>query len=181
MIEKAFKYVERTVDIQAGRTVVQDEPVKPTGGGGGAEETSGVEQQMIADTRTAWTNNDADALRRASNDQYFFVYAPEGGVNVFKNNPQKYKDALAKYRKDKAAWDNLGNKARANTPAPTVPKAKDALAENIKGVDGLYPYFFGSGSTSMKKWNAELERQRSAGGGGTTAPNTPPVKFNGPK
>lgn len=181
MVKEAFELVDRNVEMQVGRSKTEDEPRAARGGGGGdgtqAPKRSSVEQQMIADTRAAWKANDTDALRRASNDQYFFVYAPDGGVNVFKTNPQKYRDAVSKYKKEKAAWDKLGVTEKKKKPEPEMPKAKEAIAENIKGVDGLYPYFFGSGSTNMEKWKAELEEQRAAegGGGGTT---TPKKKFN---
>lgn len=185
MVKEAENYVDRTIEMQVGGTTAEDEPRYTRGGGGsgggrGSNSTkiSDVEQQMIADARAAWKANDPDALRRASNDQYFFVYAPDGGVNVFKTNPQKYRDAVAKYKKDKAAWDKLKGREKENTPEPEAPKAKEAIAENIKGVDGLYPYFFGSGYSSMEKWKEELQRQREAegGGGGNTTP--PKKKFN---
>jgi hypothetical protein len=181
MIKEAEEYVDRTIEMQVGRTTAEDEDRAARGGGGGdgtqIQEVSSIEQQMIADARAAWKANDPDALRRASNDQYFFAYAPDGGVNVFKTNPQKYRDAVAKYKKEKAAWDKLKAREKENTPEPEAPKAKEAIAENIKGVDGLYPYFFGSGITNMEKWKAELQRQRNAeSGGGTTTP--PKKKFN---
>lgn len=186
MIKEATDVVDRQIEIQVGRKTSEDEAgrISSRGGGGvggaGVPKTSSVEQQMIADARAAWKANDTDALRRASNDQYFFAYAPDGGVNVFKTNPQKYRDAVANYKKEKAAWDKLKGREKENTPAPEMPKAKEAIAENIKGVDGLYPYFFGSGTTNMEKWKAELQKQREAeGGGGTTTPKKQTIKFNG--
>ena len=180
MINDAYNFVDQTVEMSVGSKTTEDEPRATTrggGGGGGQSATpkvSDVEEQMVADARAAWKNNDVDALRRASNDQYFFVYSPDGGVNVFKTNPQKYKDAVAAYNREKAAWDKLKGREKENTPAPTAPKAKEAIAENIKGVDGLYPYFFGSGTTSMEKWKSILKKQREAEGGG--GGNTPPKK-----
>lgn len=183
MIDKAFKYVERTVDIQAGRTVSQDEPDKPTGGGpddkDNIQDVSSVESNMISNVRSAWKVSDPNALRSASNDQYFFVYMPKslgGGVSVFNKNPQKYQEAIDQYKKDLARYEKASetDKDKGKVKKPVKPKSVEPIKENIQGVDGLYPFFFGSGTVSMEKWSQELKRQRDADGGGTTTPKVKP-------
>jgi len=170
MIKEAENFIDRKIEMQVGRTKTEDEDRVARGGGGGDSsaiaKVSSVEENIVSDVRSAWKNNDVNALRRASNDQYFFVYSPDGGVNVFKTNPAKYQEALAQYKKEKAAWDKLSKQEKLRKSEPKKPETKGAITENIKSVDGLYPYFFGSGSNNMEKWKSVLEQQRAAEGGG---------------
>lgn len=198
MIKDATNVVDRQIEMQVGRKTTEDEDRVNKGGGPGnpedkdnIQDVSSIESKMIADVRSAWKISSASALRKASNDQYFFVYMPKslgGGVSVFTKNPERYEAAIDQYEKDLAKYEKASqiDKDTGKVKKPDKPKAVEPKAENIKSVDGLYPYFFGSGSTSMEKWKQELEKQRAADSGTTpkkktTNTTTEPIKFNGQK
>jgi hypothetical protein len=169
MMQDAYDYVDRNVDIQSGYTVSQDEPFKPTGPAGPKNsKVTELEKQQLADVRAAWNAKDANALRRASDDQYYFKWGA-GGLEVYNKNPnpsrKEYNAQMKKYNEASQREKDQGIVKK-----PTEPETPKPL-KTVSGVDGLYPYFFGNSGEA--KWLTELERQRSN--------NTEPVKFNGPK
>lgn len=178
MIKEAYDYVDRNVDIQSGYTISQEEDRTARGGGpGGGPKNSklnDLEQKQLSDVRYAWNlkGNDgkdsADALRKASNDQYYFKWTNEG-LSVYNKNPNP---SMKEYNAQMAKYKNASEKERdqGTVKKPTKPEIPEPL-KTVSSVEGLYPYFFGnSGET---KWLTELERQRGT--------NTEPIKFNGPK
>lgn len=168
MIKEAESYVDRQIEMQVGKTTTQDENRVYKGGGPGggdtASEITSAEQQQLYDVRNAWNSNDMKALRRASNDQYFFAWSDLGGMDVFDKNPEEYLRAYKEYRKKKAIWDKLNDSQKRAIPEPEKPEKEGLVAESIGGVSGLYKYFFGN--SGKQKWLTELERQRSSDSGG---------------
>lgn len=164
MVKEAEKYVDRTIEMQVGRTTAEDEPYR--GGGPDGPKNSKlttIEQQQLSDVRSAWDKGGTEtekALRRASNDQYFFKWG-SGGMEVYSQNPNP---SMSEYNAQKKAYDNATQREKdeGTVKKPTIPE-KPKPIKTISSVDGLYPYFFGNSGEG--KWLTELERQR---GGGTT-------------
>jgi len=181
MIKDAENYVDRTIEMQVGRTTAEDEPrVNRDGGpdGGKNSKLTDREKQQIADVRAAWDKGGTEterALRRASNDQYFFKWG-DGGIEVYDKNPnpsmKEYNAQMEKYNKASQKEKDQGIVKKPDKPE--IPKP----LKIISSVDGLYPYFFGS--SGKNKWLTELERQRA---GGAAPPRkettTATTKFNG--
>lgn len=184
MVKDAENYVDRTIEMQVGRTKTEDEDRVSRGGGPAGPKNSKVtelEQQQLAAVRDGWNlkGNDgkdsADALRKASNDQYYFEWT-DGGLNVYSQNPnpsmKEYNAQMAKYNKASEKEKDQGTVKK-----PTMPEKPKPL-KTVSSVEGLYPYFFGNSGEA--KWLTELERQRA--GGGTpkksTTNTTSQKKFN---
>ena len=185
MINKAFDFVDQTVEMSVGRTRIEDEDRASRGGGPGGGGPSGgnkdskvteLEQQQLSEVRAGWNAKDANALRRASNDQYYFKWG-DGGLEVYDKNPNP---SMKEYNAQMAKYNKLSLRDKKKTEEPTKPEKPKPL-KTVSGVDGLYPYFFGNSGEA--KWLTELERQRA--GGGTpkksTTNTTEPIKFNGQK
>jgi uncharacterized protein YdeI (BOF family) len=172
MINDAYSFVDQTVEMSVSSKVVEDEPFKPTAGGPAGPKDSKVtpvEQKQLSNVITAWNLGGTEtekALRRASNDQYYFKWG-SGGIQVYDKNPNP---SMAEYNAQKKAYDNATQREKDQgiVKKPTVPEKPNPL-KTISSVDGLYPYFFGNSGEG--KWLTELERQRG----------TEPVKFNGTK
>ena len=166
MIDKAFKYVERTVDIQAGRTVVQDEPFKPTGGGPtgptGKIDITPYEVDLAGTVINAWANKDWEAIRRATNNKYYFKWEDDGkkkGLSVYDEDPDEYEKELKE-------WNKLSAAEKIYTDKPEKPVA---IRKDIKYVKQLADQFFGGTEQDKKKWEAAVEQAR---GSSTTPGNT---------
>jgi hypothetical protein len=172
MIKEAENFIDRKIEMQVGRTKTEDEDRAARGGGPSTpsnepkNSVTALEQKQLSDVRAAWDAKDVNALRKASNDQYFFAWSDEGGLDVFTVNPNPYLREKAEYKKKKAAWDKLSASKKLITKEPVKPKKEGVVAESLSGVSGLYKYFFGS--SGKEKWLIELERQRSGGGGGAS-------------
>jgi hypothetical protein len=181
MINDAYDFVDQTVEMSVGSKTTEDEPRVNRGGGpdGGKDsKLTSIQQQQISDVRAAWDKGGTEtekALRRASNDQYFFKWG-DGGIEVYSKNPnpsmKEYNAQMEKYNKASQREKDQGIVKKPDKPEIPKPLA------TISSVDGLYPYFFGK--SGQGKWLTELERQRS---GGAAPPRkettTATTKFNG--
>ena len=183
MIKEAENFIDRKIEMQVGSTKTEDEPFKPSNPSGpsgpGNSKVTELEQQQLAAVRDGWNlkGNDgkdsADALRKASNDQYYFEWT-DGGLNVYNQNPnpsmKEYNAQMAKYNKASQKERDQGTVKK-----PTMPEKPKPL-KTVSSVEGLYPYFFGNSGEA--KWLTELERQRAGGGTPKKGTTTQTTKFN---
>jgi hypothetical protein len=112
MINDAYDFVDQTVEMSVGSKITEDEPRVNRGGGpdGGKDsKLTPIQQQQISDVRAAWDKGGTEterALRRASNDQYFFKWG-DGGIMVYSQNPnpsmKEYNAQMKKYNEAKQA------------------------------------------------------------------------------
>ena len=132
MIDKAFSYVERNVDIQAGRTVAQDEPFKPSnpsgpsGPSGESKNTpSTYEVNLASKIIDAWPK-DVSAMRKATNNKYYFRWEDDG-LAVYKEDPYEYD-------KEKRKYDKLSAAEKLYSTEPEKPKS---VRRGLGSVDQL--------------------------------------------
>lgn len=173
LIDKAFSYVERTVDIQAGRTVAQDEPGKPTiGGGGGTTEDdktkiSDYDRKVAKKVIDAWSNNDWRGMSALTNNKYYFKWE-NGGISVYTGDPYSYKKKKDEYNKL-----TREERSKKGIKEPEEPKK---VRESIKSADGLSDFFFGETESARNKWSKAINIARSNKSTNTTETEAPKVK-----
>lgn len=140
MINDAYSFVDQTVEMSVGSKTTEDEPFKPTGGGPsgptGKIDITPYEVNLAGTVINAWANKDWEAIRRATNNKYYFKWEDDGkkkGLSVYDEDPDGYEKELKEWNKLSAA-----EKIYTEKPEKPVPIRRDIIY-----VKHLADQFFG--------------------------------------
>lgn len=171
MVKEAESYVDRTIEMQVGRTTTQDEPYRSSGGGGGGEEDktkiSDYDRKVAKKVIDAWATNNWRGMSALTNNKYYFKWE-NGGISVYTGDPYSYKKKKDEYNKL-----TREERSKKGIKEPEEPKK---VRESIKSADGLSDFFFGETESARNKWSKAINQARSNNSTNTTETETPKVK-----
>jgi hypothetical protein len=159
MINDAYDFVDQTVEMSVGSKITEDKPRVNRGGGPSGQtgkiDITPYEVDLASTVINAWANKDWEAIRRATNNKYYFKWEDDGkkkGLSVYDEDPDDYERALKEWNKLSAA-----EKIYTEKPEKPVPIRKE-----IMYVKQLADQFFGGTEQDKKKWEAAVEQARGS-------------------